>query len=138
MATTDQTAYLFLSGIDMEPAAVLTAHPGARFVARARVGAAAAEIAETFAGYLAGEVWGILVATQATGPVGNGVREAVTDDGRRFFATPSNGALVSGAPGAALAAARYWELPPEYVRRLRDAVAGLGAATGDEAPSDGN
>jgi hypothetical protein len=41
--------------------------------------------------------------------------------------------LIDGDPNDALAAARYWELPPPYVARLKAAL----SAT-DEDPSDGN
>ena len=120
---TASNAYLFLSGAEMDPTAILTAHPGARFVARARVSAEHHEIASPFAGSLANdgpiEVWGILIEhVNGSGEV----RQAVTDDGRQIEAILGGDQLASGAPDAVLAAARYWELPPAYVGRLRDAI----------------
>ena len=98
----------FLLGADMDPTAVLAAHPGARFVARARLASEG------------DEVWGILVRLAShTGGGGAGdEREVVTDDGRRFRAKTTGGERPAGEPGAILAAARYWELPPSYVRQL--------------------
>jgi hypothetical protein len=60
-------------------------------------------------------------------------REATTDDGRSFPAARVGATLIGGAPEEALAAARYWELPPSYVARLTSAL-----AVSDEDPSDGN
>jgi len=115
----------------MDPTAVLAAYPGARFVARARVNTDGAILAPAFAGRLAGEVWGILVAVPEATTEDAETREVVTDDGRRFRAA-LEGPLVAGEPAEALAAARYWELPPAYVVRLSEAVAALGGQTGDE------
>jgi hypothetical protein len=119
-------AYLFLSGAEMDPTAVLAAHPGARFVARARVSADRHEVASPFAGSLANdgpiEVWGILIEHAR----GSGeTRQAVTDEGRQIEAVIGDAAFASGEPDAVLAAARYWELPPAYVGRLRDAIAAV-------------
>ena len=104
----------FLSGADMDPTAILAAYPAAQFVARARleVGADAAD-----------GVWGILVRVlpSVDASADGDDREVVTDDGRRFRAIVTNGGRPAGEPGAILAAARYWELPPSYVRRLPDA-----------------
>jgi len=116
----------------MEPTAVRTAYPGARFVARARIDAAGAPITPTFAPHLDGEVWGILIRVPAVVPATTR-RQATTDDGRPFSADLVGTALIDGPPEEALAAARYWELPPAYVARLKSAL----AAT-DEDPSDGN
>jgi hypothetical protein len=123
---TASNAYLFLSGAEMDPTAVLAAHPGALFVARARVSADHHEIASPFAGSLANdgpiEVWGILIEhVNGTGET----RQAVTDDGRQIGAILGGEQLASGAPEAVLAAARYWELPPAYVGRLRDAISAV-------------
>lgn len=130
-AGADAAPYLFLSGADMDPSAVRAAHPTARFVARARVPAAPDDLAPTWPRTDApAEVWGILlrVPEGADGPA----REAMTDDGRRFPAILIGEGLVGGEPGAALAAARYWELPPPYVGWLRGAVAAAGRPTADE------
>jgi hypothetical protein len=124
--------YLFLSGAEMEPTAVRTAYPGAQFVARARVAADGAVIAPAFAAVIDGEVWGILV--RVPGSIGALTsREATTDDARTYPAVLVGGALIGGESDQALAAARYWELPPAYVARLKAAL----DAT-DEEPSDGN
>jgi hypothetical protein len=129
---TEQGSYLFLSGADMEPTTVRTAYPGARFVARSRITPDGASIASAFAPHLDGEIWGILI--QVPTPVAAAThRRATTDDGRVFSASLTGDTLVGGAPEEALAAARYWELPPPYVARLKSAL----AAT-DEDPSDGN
>jgi hypothetical protein len=127
--------YLFLSGADMHPSEVLATYPGANFVARARVAVPGSDVAALFADHLSdgsgsAEVWGILIRWPdgtADGPP----RDVTTDDGRTFQALTTNG-LLSGDPQAVLAQARYWELPPDYVARLRDAVAALGVATGDD------
>jgi hypothetical protein len=124
---------LFLSGADMDPTAVLAAHPGARFVARARVRADQYEIAAPFAASRAGdgsaEVWGILIEKADAGS--DNTRQAVTDEGRAVDAVVG-GQLASGEPDKVLAAARYWELPPAYVGRLRDAIAAVEGAPSDE------
>jgi hypothetical protein len=127
-----RVTYLFLSGAEMEPTAIRTAYPEARFVARARIAADGAAVSPAFAAEVEGEVWGILVQVPGSIPA-TASREAFTDDGRPFPAALVGEALVGGEPGEALAAARYWELPPAYVARLKAAL----AAT-DEEPSDGN
>lgn len=115
----DAGAFLFLSGAEMEPSAVLAAAPGARFVARARLGGE--EDAEA-----GGEeaVWGILVRVPAgQGATEGGQKRAVTtDDGRSFRAAVVGDGRPRGAAAEILAAARYWELPPAYVRLLAGAV----------------
>ena len=130
---TESNACLFLSGAEMDPTAVLAAHPSARFVARARMSVEHQEIASPFAGILAGdgsaEVWGILIEKAGAGS--DGTRRAITDEGREFKAV-LDGQLVSGEPEAVLAAARYWELPPAYVGRLRDAIAAVDGKPSDE------
>lgn len=120
--------YRFLHGAEMTPERVRTEWPGARFVARARLaprplGAMAAPVGAQY------ETWGILVETPDDEPAGER-RGVVTDDGRAFTATVS--AADEADPAAVLAAARYWELPPPYVRRLATL-----AAIPPEDPSDG-
>jgi hypothetical protein len=132
VTVTEQATYLFLSGADMEPTAVRTAYPGARFVARSRITADGASIAPTFAPHLDGEIWGILI--QIPTPIAASAHtEATTDDGRALSASLIGDTLIGGEPDEALAAARYWELPPSYVARLKSAL-----AVTDEDPSDGN
>lgn len=105
--TKDDGAYRFLTGADMEPGAVLARFPGARFVARARLDGKD------------GEIWGIVVRLPVGAEVDRGVsRAVVADDGRRFEAAIEHGGRPVGEPAAVVAAARYWELPPAYVRRL--------------------
>ena len=123
----ESARYLFLCGADMDPTLARGAYPGARFVARARL--------ERDASGGAGdaEVWGILLRA----PVEEGEEPApadrmgavMTDDGRVFEARLVGGGRPTGEPAAVLAAARYWELPPSYVARLR---AGAGDEPADE------
>ena len=110
--------YLFLSGAEMEPERVRGAWPEAQFVARARLeprplGAVAAPVGVRY------ETWGILIEIPDA-PVTGDARGVVTDDGRVFAVTvpPPDAA----DPAAVLAAARYWELPPPYVRWLMSAA----------------
>jgi hypothetical protein len=123
---TESTAYLFLSGAEMDPTAVLATHPGARFVARARVHAYQSEIAVPFAGNLVedetGKVWGILI--ERSSQQGGETRQVITDEGREIDAVVG-GRLASGEPEAVFAAAKYWELPPAYVGRLLEAIGGV-------------
>ena len=106
--------YLFLSGAEMQPELVRVAWPEARFVARGRLQPRplGAVVPPAGARY---ETWGIVIETPDA-PATVGARGAVTDDGRVFAVTvpPPDDA----DPAAVLAAARYWELPPPYVRRL--------------------
>lgn len=125
----DDATYVFRYGADMEPTTILTAQPGARFVARAWVPAAATALPplpeigpppHLPGGAVSppGSIWGILLrvpAGSSVDRVASGVR-ATTDDGRVFAAVV--GGDGSADPPAILAAARYWELPPAYVRRL--------------------
>ena len=109
--------HIFLCGADMDPTTVLRAHPGARFVARARVVAG-----DGSSGAGAG-VWGILVRVPGEGGEGGeGTARIETDDGRPFTARLEGGGRPVGEPGAILAAARYWELPPAYVAELQAAL----------------
>ena len=110
--------YLFLSGAEMEPERVRGAWPEARFVARAHLqprplGAVAAPAGVRY------ETWGIVIET-SDAPATGDARGVVADDGREFAVTvrPPDDA----DPAAVLAAARYWELPPPYVRRLMSAA----------------
>jgi hypothetical protein len=106
--------YLFLSGAEMEPERVRGAWPEARFVARGRLeprpfGAVPAPVGARY------ETWGIVIETSDASIPGD-ARGAVADDSRDFavIVPPP----VDTDPTAVLAAARYWELPPPYVRRL--------------------
>lgn len=119
----------FLCGADMDPTAVRAAYPGARFVARARLATEpggddpAPE-----------EIWGILLRL----PPGDDPDQAaaeergvVADDGRRLRAVAVGGGQSAGDPAAVLAAARFWELPPAYIRRL------VGSEPGGDAAETG-
>jgi hypothetical protein len=110
--------YVFLIGAEMQPERVRSAWPEARFVARGRLeprplGAVATPTGVRY------ETWGIVIET-SDAPATGDARGAVADDGRVFGVTvpPPDDA----DPVAVLAAARYWELPPPYVRRLADAA----------------
>jgi hypothetical protein len=110
--------YLFLSGAEMQPEQVRGAWPEARFVARGRLeprplGPVSAPVGARY------ETWGIVIETPDASITGDS-RGAVTDDDRNFavIVPPPDNA----DPAAVLAAARYWELPPPYVRRLASAA----------------
>jgi hypothetical protein len=127
----EMTTYRFLSGAEMEPIAIREAWPEARFVARARIAVDGFAVSSAFASQIEDEVWGILV--DSAGDKSGAPVQATTDDGRTIEALVSGDQVVDGEPDAALAAARYWELPPAYVGRLKTALAAV-----DEEPSDGN
>ena len=106
--------YLFLSGAEMQPERVRGAWPEARFVARGRLeprplGSVVPPVGTRY------ETWGVVIET-ADAPHDGEARSAVIDDGRVFAVTllPPDDA----DPAAVLAAARYWELPSPYVRRI--------------------
>ena len=99
--------FRFVCGAGMAPGAVLAAWPGARFVARAWV-----------PGADGAPVGGILLAGAGdAGDAPTATATATTDDGRVVEAVVPT-AVPEGEPAAVLAAARYWELPPAYVRTL--------------------
>jgi hypothetical protein len=106
--------HLFLSGAEMQPERVRDAWPQATFVARGRLQPRprGAVMPPAGARY---ETLGIIIETPDAPATGD-LRGAVADDGRVFAVTapPPDDA----DPAAVLAAARYWELPPPYVRRL--------------------
>jgi hypothetical protein len=135
---TEPAACLFLSGADMDPTSMRVSYPGAHFLARAWVSAGTNEIADPFASHLVSggspaEVWGILIEQSGVNNASVEPRQATTDDGRSFDVTLLGRQFASGQPDEVVAAARYWELPPRYVGRLRDAI----AAAEDEPSDDG-
>lgn len=103
-----EAGYRFLSGAEMAPSAVLAAYPGARFVARARLATGAS----------GNEVWGIVIRLASPEDSGDELREVTTDDGRVLLAAVAGDGRPTGDAAAVLAGAKYWELPPAYVKRL--------------------
>jgi len=98
----------------MQPERVRGAWPEARFVARGRLEPRPLGTVPPPSGSRY-ETWGIVIETPDA-PASADTRGAVTDDGRVFAVTIY---LADDAdPAAVLAAAKYWELPPPYVRRL--------------------
>ena len=106
--------YLFIHGAEMQPERVRAAWPDARFVARGRLQPRPLGNVPPPSG-AEYETWGIVVETPDA-PVQGEARGVVTDDGRPFAAVVL--APDDADAAAVLAAARYWELPPAYVRRL--------------------
>lgn len=115
----ESRTYGFRCGADMEPIRIRQATPDARFVARARLTSDTAPSATTGTSDdgLA-PVWGILLAHPASSedPPPDGT--VVTDDGRTFAARILTEAKDVADLAETIAAARYWELPPDYVRQL--------------------
>ncbi len=123
--TNESGTVLFYSGAEMLPQTIRAAYPGARFIARARLIAPEAEIADAFARALVdrGEtaiVWGI--AVRVPGTVSGTARTATTDEGREIDAVLPGSQVLTGDPEAVLNAALYWELPPAYTSVLREAA----------------
>ncbi|MFT4040333.1 MAG: hypothetical protein QM692_19290 [Thermomicrobiales bacterium] len=116
----NESVLVFLQGAEMQPSRVRAAWPAARFVARARLtarpqGPVFAPDAPAYA------AWGIVVETGADAAEPGEARVVTTDEGATL-------AVLVPTPDAAdatavLAAAKYWELPPPYVRRLAYAAA---------------
>ncbi len=130
-ATINRQQFLFLYGADMHPTAIIAAHVGPQFVARARL----EERGESRPPKESEDVtdtWGILLRVpqpvgEAPGPEGT----VVTDDGRTFVARVVTPTGAAADPATMLAAARYWELPPSYVKSLHRAAGMDEAGTGD-------
>ena len=120
--------YLFLCGAEMQPERIRAAWPEARFVARGKLTPRPLGPVAPPAG-AAYETWGVILDAPEGSAAGE-ARGAVTDDGRALPVVVT--AADDTDPAAVAAAARYWELPPPYVRRLMRAA----ALTMDE-PSDG-
>lgn len=104
---------VFLQGAEMQPSRIRAVWPEAQFVARARLtprphGAA---FPVTHPAYAA---WGIVIETPTE--MEGETRAVTTDEDHSLevvVPTPDD-----ADPQAVLAAAKYWELPPPYVRRL--------------------
>lgn len=110
----------FRCGADMEPTRIRERTPDARFVARARLTRGADPFKATRAKECTGEpaVWGILLSHPASSddPPPDGT--VVTDDGRTFDVRLLTESADVADHAETVAAARYWELPPEYVQQL--------------------
>lgn len=137
MTKQDKTDVLFLSGAEMDPTTLRREHPGARFIARARITGQNLPLPPAFSALSNGEVWGILVNVGTTSAVQGTVYEAVTDEGRCIRAALGPAGLLSGSPEAIIAAVRYWELPPDYVAQVREIVSTMGVQAEEEEPRDG-
>jgi len=116
---------MFFSGAAMDPQLILATHPSARFIARARVTASAADISSSFSRTLVGRgeaatVWGIAFGTDDAEAAET--HPAFTDEGEPLDVIWGEHPLVGGNPEAALDAALYWELPPAYTLLLREAA----------------
>lgn len=134
-------AYVFLFGADMNPTTARSMYPGARFVARARIPGGPSEYpwfpacdpANWPEGATSLDVWGILLQLpEGTSPPIAPLRQVVTDDGRSVDAFVGTDGATVGDAAAVLAAARYWELPPPYVRRLQATIAPPGGSEASE------
>jgi hypothetical protein len=135
MESTGRAVYYFLADADMWPGQVEESFPRARFVARARASVSQVQVDPYFATAVDDEVWGILIAAAEERAFG-GRATVVTDDGREFDAIVRGETVLSGDPNAVLSSARYWELPPAFVRQLREALQAGGVAVEDEEPRD--
>lgn len=104
---------LFLQGAEMQPSRIRASWPEAQFMARAWLTPRphGAVFPVTHPAYAA---WGIVI--EAPAEVAGESRHVTTDEGHSLHVvvpTPDD-----ADPKAVLAAAKYWELPPSYVRRL--------------------
>ena len=104
---------LFLQGAEMQPSHIRASWPEAQFVARARLSprphGAVFPVADP-----AYAAWGIVIEAPAEVP--GEARQVTTDEGHHLQVVVP--APEDDDPKAVLAAAKYWELPPPYVRRL--------------------
>lgn len=116
----NESVLVFLQGAEMQPSRVRAAWPGARFVARARLtarpqGPVFAPAAPAY------EAWGIVVETGADADAAGEARAVTTDEGETLAVRVLPPDVADAK--LALAAAKYWELPSPYVRRLAYAAA---------------
>lgn len=116
---------LFLSGAAMHPETVRSSHPAGRFVARARIACPRGDVAPHYAEAasiddFSAHVWGIVVRVPSACP--GAQLPAVTDEGATLDVVVAETPFLGGEAEAALEAALYWELPPAYTIRLRDAA----------------
>lgn len=111
-AESEGGVYRFLTGTDMDPVTIRRTYPEARFIARARLGRKTPP---------SPEIWGILLHDMGSPVVagaGDHLAQVMTDDGRVYDATVAGDSALPGEPARIVAAAKYWELPPAYVRSL--------------------
>jgi hypothetical protein len=117
---------LFLCGADMHPSHIRARFPDARFVDVAQyAGSLPGLTALDDVAVAGGEVWGILVRTEATEVDDEPRQLAVTlPDGEQALATLATRPIDVADAAAVEAAVRYWELPPAYRARIiaRDAA----------------
>jgi hypothetical protein len=104
---------VFLQGAEMQPPRIRAAWPQAQFVARARLTPRphGAVFPVDHPAYAA---WGIVI--EAPADVAGEARHVTTDEGREYQVVVPAPDVAD--PQAVLAAAKYWELPPPYVRSL--------------------
>lgn len=126
---------LILTGEAMWPDQVNARWPGAQFVARASFDAGDAERPAAFAMVDTSAIWGVLIALPGDSVAGAQV-ETRTDLGETISAVFDAEEFLSGDPAGVVAAAKYWELPWQYVGALRDAVASHGIEILEEDPRD--
>lgn len=104
---------VFLQGAEMQPSRIRASWPAAQFVARARLtprphGGVFPVANPAYA------AWGIVI--EAPADVEGEARHVMTDEGHHLQVVVP--APDDADPKAVLAAAKYWELPPPYVRGL--------------------
>lgn len=109
---------LFLQGAEMHPSRIRAAWPDAQFVARAQM-SPRPQGGVFPASNPAYAAWGIVI--DAPAGVAGEPRQVTTDEGQSVRVVVL--APDDADPKAVLAAAKYWELPPPYVRRLAYAAA---------------
>ena len=116
---------LFFSGAAMHPEAVRAAHPAGCFVARAQVACSPSDVTPRYATAVTtaadkANVWGIVVRVST--PFVGGRHQAISDEGIALDVVAAETPLLGGDVESALDAALYWELPPAYTIRLREAA----------------
>jgi hypothetical protein len=113
------TTVAFYSGALMSPEAIRAAYPLARFIARASIAATDEDVPARFAPIIGDRIWGIAVevGVELTGTT----IAATADDGRTLRVVLAEPPL-GGDPATVLANARYWELPPAFVRALHSVI----------------
>lgn len=118
----------FVCGADMNPA-VIDGREGfstSRFVAIASADAGVASEAGLPEALASGEIWGIVLRIPTAGTAPQGIRREPVSitmhDGERVDAVLMTNSTTAGTADAILQQAQYWELPGEYVDRLKKAA----------------